>query len=256
MYSKADSIKGLAGSAANTTFTAGSAANTTFTAGSAANTTFTIHTNRMTPSFVKQVADTFSPSLGFAEQKPIAIQLLRDVTVALDEAGIPYCLACGTLLGAVRHRDFIPWDDDMDLLVDGQAFLQQLSTISDHPRFNLNNVIDDLYKITYKELAFPFIDLFLTTAVNDNTITFFGKTWDSTKIFPPIKSVFLGIPVCLPRDPLYFLYRNFGKDCLVNAVSSGGNHRTKQVMKHIMKVRLPDVYHALAEAEASKRKIK
>ncbi|NJD19209.1 MAG: LicD family protein, partial [Gemmatimonadetes bacterium] len=44
-------------------------------------------------------------------------QLLRAVDEILTEAAVPYALADGTLLGALRHGGPIPHDDDMDLVV-------------------------------------------------------------------------------------------------------------------------------------------
>lgn len=41
--------------------------------------------------------------------------MLKDVKVALDAIDVPYFIEGGTLLGAVRHKDIIPWDDDIDI---------------------------------------------------------------------------------------------------------------------------------------------
>lgn len=47
----------------------------------------------------------------------IEIELLQAFDKFCKEFNIKYCVAGGTLLGAVRHKGFIPWDDDIDVVV-------------------------------------------------------------------------------------------------------------------------------------------
>lgn len=57
----------------------------------------------------------------------VTLAMLKDIDKVCTEYNIPYYLGEGTMLGAVRHKGFIPWDDDIDLLMmreDYERFLE------------------------------------------------------------------------------------------------------------------------------------
>ncbi|MCR4622333.1 MAG: LicD family protein [Clostridiales bacterium] len=56
------------------------------------------------------------PSLTKQRQETL-LKMLSDVQDACDNAGLRLLLAGGSCLGAIRHRGFIPWDDDIDLVM-------------------------------------------------------------------------------------------------------------------------------------------
>lgn len=53
--------------------------------------------------------------IGLDELKKIQLDILEVIDNFCREHNIHYTLACGTMLGAVRHKGYIPWDDDIDI---------------------------------------------------------------------------------------------------------------------------------------------
>lgn len=49
------------------------------------------------------------------EKRSILLEMLQEVDTFCRSHKIRYSLSSGTLIGAIRHKGFIPWDDDLDI---------------------------------------------------------------------------------------------------------------------------------------------
>lgn len=128
------------------------------------------------------------PIKDLKELKNIELEILKYVHKVCEENGLMYYLAGGTLLGAVRHKGFIPWDDDIDLVMPRKDYEKLVGIInSDKTYYKMicrdsdknylgvfGRVIDTRTKIKFKrsiseskELG-VFIDIFPMDGVGSN----------------------------------------------------------------------------------------
>ncbi|WP_369947409.1 LicD family protein [Lactococcus taiwanensis] len=55
--------------------------------------------------------------ISLEEMRQLQLEMLEYIDKVCRDNGIEYSLAGGSLLGVVRHQGFIPWDDDVDLMM-------------------------------------------------------------------------------------------------------------------------------------------
>lgn len=76
------------------------------------------------------------------EIKAIQLQILESVHSFCKENSIPYVLWAGTLLGAIRHNGYIPWDDDIDIAIPRTEFNKFMKEYR-HDRYVANCISKD-----------------------------------------------------------------------------------------------------------------
>ncbi|MBE5882421.1 MAG: LicD family protein [Lachnospiraceae bacterium] len=72
------------------------------------------------------------------ELQEIEVEMLEEIDRVCKKCGITYCMSAGTQLGAIRHKGFIPWDDDADIAFlrpEYEKFREACETELDKERF-------------------------------------------------------------------------------------------------------------------------
>lgn len=75
--------------------------------------------------------------LTLQELKKIEFDILKVFDDFCKENNIRYFLAYGTLLGAIRYKNFIPWDDDIDLLIPREDYNRMITLFKDTEKYRL-----------------------------------------------------------------------------------------------------------------------
>ena len=102
--------------------------------------------------------------MAIEEMQAVSLEILKDISDICEERSFRYFLVYGTLIGAIRHNGFIPWDDDVDIMMprpDYEKLVMYLKAhISEYPHLRMFNreecpeypymitrISDDRYKI-------------------------------------------------------------------------------------------------------------
>jgi phosphorylcholine metabolism protein LicD len=201
----------------------------------------------------------FSENAGYGIYKNVALELLKQVLEILDEFNINYMAISGTLLGIVRHNDLLPWDDDLDLLVD-KKILTYINSIYEKYKDKLHFIIqgtlikicflDKCFPIQHENIKkysigdierynFPFIDLFIMEEQEDN-LFFFNKIWNKEHFFPQQTYKLYSLNIKIPQNPKYFLDRNYGETWNTILISNKWCHKYERRYQKSFKITIDE----------------
>lgn len=117
------------------------------------------------------------------EQKKICLEILKYFDDFCKKNDIKYFLGYGTALGAVRHKGFIPWDDDIDVILLYNDYERLIDLLSKEDKYNL-----------------------VEGRINSDSYYFFAKLCDkNTKMIEYNLKEIPNLGVCIDIFPLYNL---------------------------------------------------
>ena len=91
---------------------------------------------RITAGYFNQIANTTNVFYGFTEEERKALQkclldIYLDIARVCKKYNLCIMLSGGTALGAVRHQGFIPWDDDLDVMLPREDYNKLIEIFDD-----------------------------------------------------------------------------------------------------------------------------
>ena len=128
----------------------------------------------------------------------VQLMMLKDFIKICEDNGILYFVNGGTLLGTIRHGGFIPWDDDIDIMMFRKDFekLNKLMSETENEKYTLCNVLnEETYHYTWnrfnlkntlleewwaKQVDYDpniFMDIFILDNLPENKIKRFFYKW-------------------------------------------------------------------------------
>lgn len=89
--------------------------------------------------------------ISLSEMQNLEFEIMKAIHEFCCENAIRYSLAYGTLLGAVRHHGFIPWDDDMDIIMPRPDYDKFITSFTSS-RYKVVSLSDEGYLYPYAKV--------------------------------------------------------------------------------------------------------
>lgn len=103
------------------------------------------------------------------DSKEKIFNILKWFAEFCDNNNLRYYLAYGTLLGAIRHKDFIPWDDDVDVYMprpDYEKFIECFAKQYNDSKYELRSRLNNKVNLPFEKI----VDMTTTVKSNMNDV--------------------------------------------------------------------------------------
>ena len=180
----------------------------------------------------------------------IQLDILKYIASLCEENGLNYYLYGGTLLGAIRHKGFIPWDDDLDICMPRSDYKKLIGIMKkrDNDRYSLkcielskkqynycyakmidnNTVLEEVGKFQGDDLG-VWVDVFPLDGVGDNIEKAKKIIFNNKKFVKQILCIEAGRKINLKGKIFYYLGRKRLNRLLVHNMKKNNFYKSKYI---------------------------
>lgn len=144
-----------------------------------------------------------------SDVQEILLKIMLEFDRICDKHNLDYVLAFGSMLGAVRHGGFIPWDDDIDVFMERDQYLMLVEILKKElrePFYFQCFEVNDKYNVTIPNMKIKiknthieekatiiknrldgnglFIDIFVFDSISENKFNHLFHSFVATMIMP------------------------------------------------------------------------
>lgn len=189
------------------------------------------------------------------------INVTKDIFIAFEENNLNYAYDFGSLLGIVRDKKFMEYDDDIDLMLLCNDKVEVISLPKKLEPYGF--ILDHLYKVENEIVEYTFrykksgltIDIFLNTKTEDNKLVSYWLYQDSDKRYADKDEMtvslskkcnvtefeyvnYWGVDLRIPKNAEEVLYWNYGekwmiKDPNYSSKKAPGFEKSKKIGRRI-----------------------